>query len=62
MRYFLTADQMTTLREIRSQVTLKACSPDESARVALSTQQSAIRAALPAYPNEKIVYSCAAAH
>jgi len=61
MRYFLTADQMTAVREIRSQVTLKACSPDESARVALSTQQSAIRTALPAYPNEKIVYSCRAA-
>ncbi|MEN2789115.1 trypsin-like peptidase domain-containing protein [Sphingomonas oligophenolica] len=62
MRYFLTADQMTAVREIRSQVSLKACSPDESARVALSTQQSAIRAALPAYPNEKIVYSCRATH
>ena len=58
MRYFLTADQMTTLREIRSQVTLKACSADESARVALSGQQSSIRSALPAYPNEKIVYAC----
>jgi hypothetical protein len=62
MQYFLTADQMTAVREIRSQVTLKACSPDESARTALSTQQSAIRAALPAYPNEKIVYSCRAAN
>jgi hypothetical protein len=62
MRYFLTADQMAAVREIRSQVTLKACSTDESARTALSTQQSAIRAALPAYPNEKIVYACRAAN
>jgi hypothetical protein len=62
MRYFLTADQMAAVREIRSQVTLKACSTDESARTALSTQQSAIRAALPAYPNEKIVYARRAAN
>lgn len=58
MRYFLSAAQMDAVRQIRSQVTLKACSPDEAARANLATQQAAIRAALPAYPNEKIVYSC----
>ncbi|MFA6117134.1 MAG: trypsin-like peptidase domain-containing protein [Sphingomonas sp.] len=57
-RYFLTAAQMDALRKIRSQVTIKACTPDEAGRANLATQQSAIRTLLPAYPNEKIVYSC----
>jgi hypothetical protein len=57
-RYFLTATQMDTLRKIRSQVTIKACSPDEAGRANLATQQAAIRTLLPPYPNEKIVYSC----
>jgi len=57
-RYFLTAAQMDALRKVRSQVTIKACSPDEAGRTNLMTQQSAIRTLLPAYPNEKIVYSC----
>ena len=60
-RYFLSADQMDGLRKIRSTVTLKACSPDEAGRANLATQQAAIRTALPAKPNEKIVYSCTAA-
>jgi S1-C subfamily serine protease len=60
-RYFLSAAQMDTLRKIRAQSTLKACSTDEAARTSLSMQQTAIQAALPAYPNEKIVYSCKAA-
>ena len=52
--------RMDALRKIRSQVTLKACSADPAERANLATQQAAIRAALPAYPNEKIVYSCKA--
>ena len=60
-RYFLAADQMDSLRKIRSQVTLKACSPDEAGRANLATQQAAIRTALPPRPNEKIVYACTAA-
>jgi S1-C subfamily serine protease len=58
MRYFLAAPQMDALRKIRSQVTLKACSTDEAARVNLSQQQAAMRTQLPTYPNEKIVYAC----
>lgn len=57
-RYFLGAEQMDSLRKIRATVTLKACSADEAGRANLATQQAAIRAALPARPNEKIVYSC----
>ncbi|MGY2733125.1 S1C family serine protease [Sphingomonas sp. UYP23] len=60
-RYFLGADQMDELRKIRSQVTLKACSPDEAGRANLASQQAAIRTSLPARPNEKIVYQCEAA-
>ncbi len=60
-RYFLSADQMDTVRKIRSQVTLKACSPDEAGRANLGTQQAAIRTALPPQPNERIVYSCSPA-
>ncbi len=57
-RYFLSADQMVGLRKIRSTVKIKACSPDEAGRANLATQQAAIRTALPARPNEKIVYAC----
>lgn len=57
-RYFLSADQMDSVRQIRSQVTLKACTPDEAGRANLGTQQAAIRTALPPQPNEKIVYNC----
>ncbi|MGH6614639.1 S1C family serine protease [Sphingomonas sp.] len=60
-RYLLSAAQMDAARKIRTQVTLKSCSSDIAARANLSTQQAAIRAALPPYPNEKIVYSCKAA-
>lgn len=57
-RYLLSAAQMDAARKIRSQVTLKACSPDIAARANLSTQQAAIRGSLPPLPNERIVYSC----
>lgn len=57
-RYLLSAPEMAVARKIRSQVSVKACSSDEAARANLATQQAAIRTALPAYPNEKIVYSC----
>ena len=60
-RYLLSATQMAAARKIRAQVTMKACSPDDAARAQLAQQQGAIRAALPPVPNEKIVYSCAAA-
>jgi len=59
-RYFLGADQMDAVRKIRAQVPLKACSADPAARASLAAQQASVRAALPAYPNEKIVYRCAA--
>jgi hypothetical protein len=60
LRYFLGADQMDAVRKIRAQVPLKACAADPAARASLATQQAAVRAALPASPNEKIVYRCTA--
>jgi hypothetical protein len=39
----------------------KACAADTGGRAALATQQSAIRTALPAQANERLVYRCTAA-
>jgi len=60
-RYMLSAEQMTRARQLRTQVTLKACSGDQAARGNLATRQQEIRAALPPAYNEKLVYSCSAA-
>lgn len=57
-RYFLDDARMTEARRLRQGVAVKACTSDAAARANLSGQQSAIRAALPAVPNEKLVYSC----
>ncbi|KQN25871.1 trypsin [Sphingomonas sp. Leaf33] len=57
-RYFLDDARMTEARRLRQGVEIKACTSDAAARANLSGQQSAIRAALPAVPNEKLVYSC----
>lgn len=60
-RYMLSAEQMTRARQLRTQVTLKACSADQAARGNLATRQQEIRSALPEAYNEKLVYTCAAA-
>ena len=52
---------MAKARSLRKGVPLKTCSPDQAKRAELATQQQAIRAALPAVYNEKLVYRCAAA-
>lgn len=57
-RYLLDEARMTEARRLRRGVTVKACSTDGPARANLASQQSAIRAALPAVPNEKLVYAC----
>jgi S1-C subfamily serine protease len=57
-RYLLDAETMTKAREIRAAVTLKSCTADASELAGLATQQDAIRSALPASPNERLVYSC----
>lgn len=57
-RYLLSAAQMGQARALRKEVQLKQCSADQAARAALAGQQSAIRAALPQLPNERLVYRC----
>lgn len=57
-RYLLSADRMEQARALRREVQLKQCSADQAARAALTSQQSAIRAALPPLPNERLVYRC----
>ncbi len=60
-RYLLDDRAMTEARRLRKSVAIKACTADPAARANLAGQQSAIRAALPAKPNEKLVYACTAA-
>jgi hypothetical protein len=60
-RYLLSAQRMTEARALRKEVQLKQCSTDQAARASLASQQSAIRAALPQLPNERLVYRCRAA-
>ncbi len=57
-RYLLDAETMTKAREIRAGVTLKSCTADASELAGLAAQQDAIRSALPASPNERLVYRC----
>lgn len=57
-RYLLDAETMAQAREIRAGVAIKGCSVDAGELSALATQQDAIRSALPASPNERLVYRC----
>ena len=57
-RYLMSATQMDAARKLRAGVKLKACAPEGADRANLSTQQTAIRDALPSLPNEKLVYTC----
>ncbi|MGJ3649054.1 S1C family serine protease [Sphingomonas sp. GlSt437] len=59
-RYYLTAPQMAEARKLRGGVEQKACTPNEADRQKLRSQQSAIRDALPAQPDEWLVYQCSA--
>jgi S1-C subfamily serine protease len=59
-RYLLDADSMASLRKLRAQATIKACTTDPTALRKLADEQAAIRAALPPLPNEKLVYACGA--
>lgn len=58
-RYLLGRAAMEDARELRSAYTPPACGVTDGARV-LGEQQSAIVSALPARPNERLVYSCEA--
>lgn len=60
-RYLLSAAQMKKARALRGAVKQKACTPSEAERQLLARQQTAIRDALPARPDEWLVYDCAPA-
>ncbi len=57
-RYLLTAAQMAKARALRGAVKQKACTSDEADRQLLARQQTAIRDALPARPDEWLAYDC----
>lgn len=57
-RYLLDAETMTKAREIRAGITLKSCTANADELAGLAVQQDAIRSALPATPNERLVYGC----
>ena len=57
-RYLLDAETMAKARETRATVTIKSCTADPDELAGLAAQQDAIRNALPATPNERLVYRC----
>ncbi|WP_188235935.1 S1C family serine protease [Sphingopyxis sp. LK2115] len=57
-RYLLDAETMAKARETRTAITLKICTADPGELAGLAAQQDAIRSALPATPNERLVYRC----
>ncbi|WP_137871535.1 serine protease [Sphingopyxis sp. 2PD] len=57
-RYLLDAETMTKARETRAGVVLKSCTANPDELAGLAAQQDAIRSALPASPNERLVYRC----
>ena len=60
-RYLLSGAAMREARRLREGVKAKACTGEGALRANLASQQSAIRAALPGLPNERLVYRCRAA-
>jgi hypothetical protein len=58
-RYLLGQDALAAAREARAAYTPPACGVSDAART-LGEQQSALIAALPERPNERLVYSCTA--
>lgn len=60
-RFLMGLDAMTAARAARAKLTPPACGAEEAAARALGEAQGAIRALLPAEPNERLRYSCHAA-
>ncbi|MBW4331330.1 trypsin-like peptidase domain-containing protein [Stakelama sp. CBK3Z-3] len=57
-RYFPGRDSMARLRDLRPDEKLKACTNKTAQLAELASRQSAMRAALPAQPDEHLVYGC----
>jgi hypothetical protein len=50
---------MTEARRLRRAVEQKSCTADAEARLRMDDQQRTLVEALPARPNERLVYTCA---
>jgi serine protease Do len=59
-RYLLGSDAMGKMRTIKKANGDRSCSADTNYLMKLSAQLEALRAALPAQPNERLVYGCGA--
>lgn len=59
-RYLLDSDALAKVRNARGKFQAPACGAGEEAAQALGTQQAAVLSLLPAQPNERLVYRCAA--
>ncbi|MGZ3173212.1 MAG: trypsin-like peptidase domain-containing protein [Croceibacterium sp.] len=59
-RYLLDRDVMAAVRQARGKFQAPACGAGKDAAQALGTQQAAVLSLLPAQPNERLVYHCAA--
>lgn len=57
-RYLLDADQMEPMREARGKFQAPSCGAGQQAAASLGDSQAALRAMLPARPNERLVYDC----
>ena len=57
-RYQLDAEAMARVRELRRDVEVKSCTPDQEARTVLADQLREIGEILPDLPNERLVYRC----
>ena len=57
-RYLLSARDMDEARGLRRRIEQKACTDDQEARLRMADQQRDLVRALPAQPNERIIYTC----
>ncbi len=57
-RFLMGADAMERARQIRAGYKNQACTADPGQRRSVADMEGAIRAILPAQPNERLVYSC----
>lgn len=57
-RFLMGLEAMTAAREARAKLTPPACGADDAAVRQFGTAQAAIRASVPAEPNERLRYSC----
>jgi serine protease Do len=61
-RFLMPADAMDKARAIRTQYKNNSCTADPAQRRSVADMETAIRAVLPATPNERLVFTCRAAN